>query len=176
MSSIDNTPAARKVVYDQPQVRDYGSLVTLTADFDVHFVGSVAKIVTLATVSSPLAVGGGATGPGGGGGSAGSLAPSNLTPDTGGVLSDIAQADGVPEGGTETPATIDNGTGVLADGPAGGGEAAGSGSIGGGAGAGGGGEGGRLPFTGYAAATVAALGAAFTGAGVAVRALLRRRS
>ena len=43
-----------RTAYTRPRVRDYGSLVDLTADFDLTFAGSVAKVVTMAAVSSPL--------------------------------------------------------------------------------------------------------------------------
>ena len=43
-----------RVAYSAPEVTDHGSLVTLTADFDAHFVGSVARTLTLAAVSAPL--------------------------------------------------------------------------------------------------------------------------
>lgn len=169
MSCTDHTPAARMVAYRRPEIQDYGSLAELTADFDLNVAGAMLKVVTMAAVSSPL-TGGGGEGTGGGG------APP--PPDSGGVL---PGGDGLPGGGDAPP---DSG-GVLPDSAEGdtlgdravGGEGPDRGTAQGGdrgASSGGGGAGGRLPFTGYAAAAVAALGAAFTTAGVAARATLRR--
>jgi len=143
-------------------VVDHGSLVDLTADFDVNFVGSLAKTVVLAQISNPMPVPGGDS-PG--------SAPSG---------------DVLPFGDSGQPVAGDGPSGeVLGDREAGGGAAPGGGSGGGGAaggGSGGGGgaagtaeKGGKLPFTGYAALAVAGLGAAFTTTGVAIRSALRRR-
>lgn len=169
MSSPHHMPAARMVAYSRPEIQDYGSLAELTADFDLTVAGSVLKVVTMAAVSAPL------TGGGGGG-----AAPA--PPDGAGVLA--GGGDGL-SGGPDVPT---DGGGVLPDRADGdtlgdravGGEGTGGGAPGGSdggtsSGADGGGAGGRLPFTGYAAMAVAALGAAFTTAGVAARATLRRR-
>lgn len=66
--------------YIQPRVRDYGTLVDLTAAVDVHFLGVVSNVV-MAAISNPLGVtdsghtggvlgsqSGGGGGAGGGGG------------------------------------------------------------------------------------------------------------
>ena len=50
VSSIDQTLTVSKSAYGHPHIQDYGSLVELTADLDLHMVGSVAKIVSLASV------------------------------------------------------------------------------------------------------------------------------
>lgn len=165
------------VAYSRPIVTDHGSLVELTADFDLEFVGSVAKTVVLAQISAVITPGGTPDGGGGGGGSgqenpflpsAGEVSPDgeavgpgvDVDPpgggDEGGDLPDQESGDGT--GGTAG----DGGRGTAGDGGAAGVvEAGGSG---------------KLPFTGYAALAVAAIGATFTGTGVAVRAALRRRS
>jgi hypothetical protein len=57
--------------YNQPQVKDYGTLLELTADIDVHFTGAVSNIV-LAAMSAPTGGGvGGQDASGGGGGADG---------------------------------------------------------------------------------------------------------
>lgn len=55
--------------YNPPELRDYGTLVDLTADFDLHFLGSIAQVVTMAAISNPIVDpgGGGGTDPPGGG-------------------------------------------------------------------------------------------------------------
>ena len=45
--------------YRRPAVSDDGSLAALTADFDINFVGSVAKTLILAQISSPIVPPGG---------------------------------------------------------------------------------------------------------------------
>jgi hypothetical protein len=133
-------------LYNPPQVTDHGSLVALTADFDADFIGSIAKLVTMAQVSAPL---------GGGGG------------DGGGPEDDVL-GGGPITGGAEGE--------VLVESKSGGG---GPGTGRSGPGAGGplgaeGGGGGKLPFTGFAVMAVAAVGAAVTSAGVAIKRKLRR--
>lgn len=155
-------PAAPPADYCRPAIKDYGSLAAMTADLDLHFVGSVAQLVSFAAASVPL---------GGGGGDA--FVPSDVPSDGGtppgsggGVLGDLETADLETAGGGDEGATA-------GDGAAGGGSGGGVGGAGsGGAGSGGSGE---LPFTGYAVMTFAALGAAFTTAGLAVRDRLQRR-
>jgi hypothetical protein len=74
--------------YNQPQVRDYGTLLELTADMDVHLTSAVSNIV-VAAMSNPIAVGGaeaGGSSAGGGGGSdpiAAGPAPGGKLPFTG---------------------------------------------------------------------------------------------
>jgi hypothetical protein len=53
--------------YTQPQVRDYGTLLELTADIDVHFTGAVSNLV-VAALSAPMGDVGGREISGGGGG------------------------------------------------------------------------------------------------------------
>src|SRR3712207_7788154 len=43
--------AVDRETYSAPRIRDYGSLTALTADFDATFIGSVAKVITMAAVS-----------------------------------------------------------------------------------------------------------------------------
>jgi hypothetical protein len=150
-------------VYSPPEVRDYGSLVALTADFDATFLGSVAKVVTMAAVS-PV-VGGG----GGGGGGGNTVLPDSTGP----------QAQG-PSGGGGTGGEVLSGDPV-GTGGGGGGSPSGGTAAGGGGGtvstAGAGDDpGGKLPFTGLALAVMAWAGAVMTGAGIAVKAKLRRRA
>lgn len=135
--------------YSPPRIVDHGSLVDLTADFDVHFIGSVAKVVSLAAVS-PVISGGI---PGGDG-----------SPKAGGAL------DGVSLGGGESGRP----SGVLGDAvsgaaPAAGGVAGAAADSLGGTGKGG------LPFTGYYATLTAAAGATLAAAGAALRSRLRRK-
>ncbi len=103
---------------------------------------------TLAAASGPDA-------PGGGGPSMDSLGDVAGTTDSGGDV-DPSSAGG------------DDAGGVAGDTGSGGG-GSGSGSGGGGAGAG------KLPFTGFAAATVGAIGAGLTAAGATARRRLSRR-
>lgn len=149
------------ISYRPPDIADHGSLVDLTADFDLHFVGSVAKIVSLAAVS-PAIIGGT---PGGGE----SAQPSGA----GGVLQSVGTPGGGSGGGGGGAAD------VLGDGPSAGADVgAGSPTAGGdvaGVSAGGDG-GGDLPFTGYYAMLTAAAGATLATAGTALRAKLRRKS
>jgi hypothetical protein len=133
--------------YETPTVSDYGGLMELTAA--VHLLLGDAAGPDL-TFSSPA--GAGVTA---GAGTSGSQS----------VLPDVASGD--PSGSAG------------GGGPAGSGDVsgdAGSGAGGAGSGSGGGGSGGgELPFTGYAAAGAAALGAGLTAAGAAIRRGLRRR-
>lgn len=170
--------AEAKAAYEPPVIEDHGSLEALTADFDLDFIGSVAKVVTMAVVSGP-------PGGGGGGGGGGDAQPPGVsvtdfnppadagtppTPDTvpGG-------GDAPPPGGVlgEEESVGGGGAGTLIDEPtSSGGETAGAPGAGvreevaGGSG---------LPFTGYAAHAAAALGAAMTTSGVVLRSMLRRR-
>ena len=133
-------------MYETPEIRDYGTLMDLVAGFDATFIGSVAKVVTMAAVS-PVMFGGG------------------FDPPGGGVLGDVL-GEGPVSGGE---------TGGAKTGPAAkpvGGSGVGGSLLGGAVAP----EGGKLPFTGFAAALLALVGAAMTTLGVAVRAKLRRRS
>ena len=53
------TRSAGDMAYTPPRIKDHGSLIDLTADFDVNFVGSVAKVLTIAAASAPMPGGGG---------------------------------------------------------------------------------------------------------------------
>lgn len=137
-----------EVVYTPPHVRDHGTLVDLTRQFDLTFVGSVAKVVTMAAVSSPMGGGGGGVAPG-----------------------KASGAPGINEvlGQTETP----HGGGALTNPGGGAGHGLGSGGGSGGArGAGGGGGGGNLPFTGFAVMFTAGIGMILAGIGAALRSRL----
>jgi hypothetical protein len=117
------------IAYIRPQVRDHGTLVELTADIDVNFVGAVANVV-MAAITSPMT-------PTGDGGTAG-LIERNV--------------GGVGSGG-------------------------GVGGVGSGGGLGGAppGGGSNLPFTGFQALLLAALGAMFSGTGALIRSKLARK-
>lgn len=164
--------------YSEPRITDYGTLVELTADFDLNFAGSVARAVTLAQVSMPI------------GDLPGEVGEPTIVnepeptivdnpPDTTIVNNPPSGDAGVLPGGP-----IEGG-GPGGGAPSGGGEVRGDGPIGGGGGApggaagvpaAGGGAGGKLPFTGYPALLAAGAGALLTTAGVVVRSKLRRRS
>ena len=137
--------------YEKPTVEDYGTLRELTA---MAFPGLPAG---MATISSP-------TGPPGG--------PPGGPPPGGGDTPGL-----IPSGGGDLPGdTPDNGLsgGEQASGGGGGGVAgaeAGGGS--GGTASTGGGDA-ALPFTGFAAAMVATVGAGMAATGAALRRVLRR--
>jgi hypothetical protein len=149
--------------YERPRVSDYGTLAELTAD------AGMLLGVGLAGLSAPLnppETPGGPGGPGGGGGE-GAVAGSFQVPPVGGEgggVGEAAPGQGGP--GESVPA------GAESQGGAGGG--------GGGEGGGGpvetGGGAGSLPFTGFAAAGVAGIGALLGGAGAALRRVVKRRS
>lgn len=165
-------PRAGAAAYTPPQIEDHGSLTELTADFDLNFVGSVAKVLTLAVASAPMPGGGGDDG-----GVATEPTPQGeitelpeegqdpLDPgDDGGVLGE--QEDNNPRSGVLNE--VESGGGIPAEGPT---DAAGPG----GAGPGGASDAdGGLPFTGYAAWVAAAAGAAMTTGGVTLRRMLKR--
>lgn len=150
--------------YNQPRIRDYGTLTELTADFDVAFAGSVAKAVTLAAVSTPVggllptdSVGLGSPSDGGLGGDVGRGAPAPGGEDGGGVLGDPESSPG-DSGGSRGDALGD------ADG-----------GFGGAASAPGASSAGKLAFTGLELMLVAGVGAALSTVGLRLRAALRRR-
>lgn len=159
------------ISYTPPAVTDHGSLVDLTADFDLTFVGSVAKAVSLAAVSVPV------VGPNPPGGEVPVPNGPAGVPETVNVLGGGGGApDVVNEGPSVLPDASSGGPGGGTSAPGGGaGGVMGSGGSGGGGSAGGGG-GGDLPFTGYYATLSAAAGAALTTAGVTLRSKLRRKS
>jgi hypothetical protein len=137
---MDGAPGGQLVKYVRPEVKEYGDLVSITADdAGMAHLG----LGTLAAMSSPIIpdAGGGAVLP-----STSSVDPSgDAGGDAGDVAGDVASGGGL-----------------------------GAGSGGGSAGGGGAGAG-KLPFTGFAAAAVAAIGAGLTGAGAAARKYLARR-
>lgn len=160
--------------YSTPAITDHGSLIDLTADFDLGFVGSVAKVVSLAAVSPTV----------------GGVIPGDGTTTTPGGIAGVLDSVGILSSGEPSGASevLDDGPTVgsdLGSGPTDGagppadeGAVAGVGSEGGGEGGGPGslqGEGG-LPFTGYYATLFAAAGATLTTAGVMLRSKLRRKS
>jgi hypothetical protein len=177
-------PNAGTAAYTPPQIEDYGSLTELTADFDLNFVGSVAKTLTFAVASFPMPGGGG-------GGDDGGVATTNPEPVGGtpgpgdpGPQPGVDPVD-LPDEGSEprdpggdggrrgerednpgrgTLGEVESGGGIPAEGPTG------AGGPGGGSDTGGGG----LPFTGYAAWVAAAAGAAMTTAGYTLRQMLKR--
>jgi hypothetical protein len=173
---IENSVAPNGIGYGRPTVEDYGSLQAITADFDLDFVGSVAKVVTLAVASMPVWDGGHST--------AGSAAVDTPT-DMGNGPGTSFPADGGPPESGSGPLDVSE-SGTLSERQSGGGvgdgnlhlgdvdQRAGGSALGGGvreevAGAGG------LPFTGYAGWAAAAIGAAMTTSGVILRDVLRRR-
>ena len=178
MESTNETQAARKAVYTRPEVVDYGSLQSLTADFDVAFVGSVTKLVTMAVASMPGGGGGGDPSPAG---ASGVEPPPDMGTTAPGTPPDVVTpADGAPDGPSagelgETESRRGAGDGNVrpaGDDPSSSGGAPGAGTggvreeVAGGAG---------LPFTGYAAWAAAGIGAAMTTSGVILRDMVRRR-
>jgi hypothetical protein len=137
-----------EVAYRAPEVTDHGSLVSLTADFDAHFIGSVAQTFTLAAVSVVLP-----SGPD-------SFDRPGSVPDSG-VLPAGAESGG-GDGGVQ--AGVGGGSGRGGAGRGGALDVAEEGG------------GGSLPFTGYVAAAVATVGALASATGMALRAKLRRDS
>ena len=155
--------------YTKPRIEDHGSLAELTADFDLNFVGSVAKTLTFAVASAPM--------PGGGGGevSMTNPPPGVDTMPGGGGLPDIPGTD-IPDSVTPGGGGGTRGVTETASGGHFPSEGFGTGP-GGGSGSGGtlpASEAGRLPFTGYVAWSYAAAGAAMTTAGITLRRMLRR--
>jgi hypothetical protein len=128
-----------------PRVRDYGDLLSMTADGGAMLHVGIGSPTFIAAMSAPIA-------PGGGGG------------DTLGKT----QADTLASGGGGHGGSL----GATGTQPGGG---AGSGPSGvGGSGGGGSGGGGHLPFTGLAAAAMGAVGSGLAATGLALRRLLRR--
>jgi hypothetical protein len=156
--------------YSRPEIVDHGSLEALTADFDLHFVGSVAKLVTMAVASGPM-VGGGdlpEAVP-----SAAPEPPVGFTePDVGTAPADDGGAGGTRGSGGVLEERASRGGDLL---PRGGGADTG-GARPGVSGSPGANDAGGLPFTGYAAWAAAALGATITTTGWSIRRMLRRRT
>ena len=157
--------------YTPPQVRDYGTLLQLTADLDVNLVGVTSRLV-MAAMSGPT--GGGPGGPGG--------TPENtvLTPNPGGggVGGTITPDGPTGNGGGATPGGVNEVADRDASGGGGsrGGGAGGGGAGGGGLGAAAAGEQRKLPFTGFPVLLAASVGAVLTSGGVLLRSKLRRRA
>jgi hypothetical protein len=140
--------------YTPPLVSDYGTLLEMTADGGALMHVGMNSGVVMAATSVPLHPPGGPPG------------TPPVTPPGGETVDVLGQGGG---GGGD----VDTGGG------GGGGETLGGGGGSGGGGAGGagggGGSGGELPFTGFAAAAVGAIGAGLSAAGLAIRSRLRRR-
>lgn len=167
--------------YTPPTVEDFGTLADLTADLDLSVpIGLARSAVVMLAISAPI-IPPDTPGPTPGGGGGGGTIP----PDSG-VVPDVDQGGSPPPspdgdvlgGAPETGGAPDvTGDGVADDRDAGG-------ALGGGTGGGGEGGGdngvldaaGRLPFTGYAVAVVAAVGAGLLTASAGLRAGLRRLS
>jgi hypothetical protein len=145
-------PLVKRPLYLPPRVTDYGVIVTMASDFGL-FPSGLASGSSLSTPVSPGG-GGGSGGPqpgGGGGGEVGGV-------HTGGGTGGGTPGGGAPGGGA----------------PGGGGTPGGGGAVGGElASSGGGGGRSQLPFTGFPAALVAAVGATMTATGAAIRRALR---
>ena len=147
--------------YDAPEVWDYGSLVEVTSAVHLLLGHSVGTDLSF---SSPVAGPGAGVLAGGGDPSAERLGTGAVVPTmtaTGGAHGVVPGSahSGSADGGGVAGTTGGMGGGAAGGGP-GGGHAAG---------------GGELPFTGFAAAGVAAIGTALAGAGSALRRRLRQR-
>jgi hypothetical protein len=143
--------------YVEPRVADYGDLVALTSAMQLLYGSATDPSVRDMSFSG--------AGGGGGGGTTAS-----------GASSPVTAAGATPA--TQTPAGVQNVTTTAGGGqapagttPTGGGGGGGAPASGGGGGVGPGGDG--LPFTGYPAATVAAVGTGIVAAGAALRRAVR---
>jgi hypothetical protein len=54
---MDDRELRMTLTYRKPEITDHGTLAELTAAFDVSFLGSAAKLVTMAAVSVPVSAG-----------------------------------------------------------------------------------------------------------------------
>ena len=137
--------------YVAPAVTDYGTLVEMTTA--AHLIMGAAGISDL-SFSSPNGgggpIGGGSNPPG----------PGEPVAPGAGTVSDLTDAPGGGSPGTANGGGDPSG-GVLSGGGASGGGASGSG--------------GRLPFTGFEAGVVGAIGSALAAGGTALRRAVRRR-
>jgi len=145
--------------YERPGLRDYGTLLELTADLPTM---THLGIGTMAVVTAPLSPGAGA-----GGGTAGVNETSPGGAGGEGVLGGNGEG-GV--GGVNAEGSEGGSGGGAGGGSGGGGTGGGSGG-----GSGGGGGGGDLPFTGFPVAVAGAVGAGLTAAGEKLRRSLRSR-
>ena len=155
--------------YSKPRVTDYGTLLDLTADGGaLAHVGLQGGLVIAQMASLPM--GGEGGGGGGGGGTVGTAGPAG--PGGPGGPGGVGEAGDVL--GESDSGGADGGDGSDGGGDALGGPGDGGGSGGGeGGGSAGGGGGGGLPFTGFPAAVVGAVGAGMSAAGLAIRKRLR---
>jgi hypothetical protein len=146
--------------YVEPQITDHGDLVALTSA--MHLLYGSAADPTARDMSF--------SGTTGGGGGAGTNAANGSSP---------VSAAGASTPATQTPGGVQNVTTTAGggQGPAGASPSVGGGGSAPGAGAGGGGGlgpgGDSLPFTGYPAAAVAAIGGGLVAAGAALRRAVR---
>ena len=142
--------------YVTPAVTDYGTLVEMTTA--AHLIRGAAGVHDL-SFSSPNGgggpIGGGSNPPG----------PVETAGPTAGTITDVTNAPGGGSPGN-TSGGGDPGGGVLSGGGTSGGGASGGGAPGGG---------GKLPFTGFEAGVVGAIGSALAAGGTALRRAVRRR-
>jgi hypothetical protein len=162
---MDAGPCAQG--YKRPRVFDYGSLEAMTRASSLLFGGSVDADGSSGVHDLSFSATSG--GPSAGGGTNPAVVTQTPTGTVGNGVTDPGTT--VPGGGTgdagDVGGVTDTGTvGGESDGGSGGGSGGGTG----------GGGGGSLPFTGFAAAAVAAVGAGLTSAGVALRRATRRRA
>ena len=162
-------------LYSPPQLEEFGTLAEMTADTGL-LVPSLAQVSLSVPMMPPGGGGGDVPGVGPDTGAPGAAGPPGgevlgVVPDTGAPDTGAPGAEGPPGAPGEdgevagTVASDGSSTGGGSDGP-GSGEASGAGGVGA--------AGNELPFTGFAAAGVAALGGAMTAVGVALRRLAGR--
>lgn len=145
-------------IYDRPAVSDFGDLVQVTSAMHLIYGASVDPSTRDLSFS-------GAGGGGGAGGSVAGVTANSPAVNTPGATQDVAGASL----GSTVPASGTNATTGVGGATAGGV----GGGAGGGSGVGPGGE--SLPFTGFPAAAVGALGAGLAAAGAGLRRVLRLR-
>ena len=150
-------------MYTRPKVKDYGDMAAITAA--VH---PTQLHVGVAVPASVPGTPGGPGGPGGGGGAGGQGGAGG--PGGGGGVGGVTIPGGTGESVTTLSGTP-TGSGGGAPGSAGGAPGSAGAGLGGGGSGGGSGE---LPFTGFPAAVVAALGGALATSGAFMRRALRR--
>jgi hypothetical protein len=142
--------------YVKPHVVDHGDLIALTSAMHLLY-GSTAD------PSRDMSFSGATSGGGGGTTAAGGVSPVTAsgatTPATGDVPAGVQNVTTTAGGGSVPSGTT--------------GTAGGGGTVGAGAGGGVGGGGGGLPFTGFPAAAVAAVGTGLVATGVALRRAVR---
>ena len=152
-------------MYERPIIKWQGSLAELTADPAVFGHAGMAPFTAPITPDTPP---GGGTPTGSGGGT--TVGGGEFVPlDDGGVLGGAPGGGGEGAGGGAGGGGGDGDGGGVGNGGGGGGAGAGAGG-----GTGGGGGGGSLPFTGFAPAGIAFLGALLAAGGARARRMLRR--